>query len=131
MALEAIWKVVYVFLPILSAFLSFAFLRNDNQSNPLAPPPDSDFIKPERLVYMFVGTAVVHILVLLIIIVGIIVPYFGEENNTNDYNFRVDISIRILVFLSALVAMPVSFLTGVRVDPAPPTPPTIPTITGH
>jgi hypothetical protein len=104
-AIDAVWKVSYVLLPIVSAFGTYYFLPREGQDGP-------DMVDGPRCVAMFTITGVVNLIVLLAFLFGVLLPDFTAPNANYSYHDRVDTGIKVMLLLSSLVALPVGFLLG-------------------
>jgi len=110
-AADASWKVTYVLLPIVTAFGTYWF-GTQQAGQQGHPPDDQAVLDMPRTIALFSITAVVNMIVLLFVLFGIVFYDFNNPDSKASYSERVDMSIRILVLLASLVALPVGYLLG-------------------
>lgn len=109
-ASESSWKIIYVLLPILSAFASFWFLPH-LQATPQEQQQQRDEVVDSTRAYaIFAVTGAVHVIVFGYFAIGVLFVDFGYPDQLISYSDRVDTGMRILVFLSSFVVLPVGFV---------------------
>jgi hypothetical protein len=110
---ESCWKIIYVILPVLSAFASFWFLPKARPTNDV---PDLEPVEFTTLLAMFVVTGVFHALVLLYFLIAVLMPDFGfDDGDPKSYAGRVDFGVKLLVVFSAILVLPVGYVLGTPV----------------
>jgi hypothetical protein len=109
-ALEAVWKILYVLVPVLMAFISFWFIPRVGRKP--ADEPDLDLAQTWA---MFVATILVHVIVLAVFVFAVVMPDFGYPDQQKSYSDRVDGGMKILLLLSSLAVGPLGYVLGQQV----------------
>jgi hypothetical protein len=112
LAIDATWKVAYLIVPVLGAFAGFWF-------GPATPKEEEiEIVDPQRRRAMFVLTGVLHGVVYLIIVVGVLVVDFQDQEEPVSYPERVDLVIKFMLLIWSVSLLPVGWLlTGVKMPP--------------
>ena len=105
LAIDAVWKVAYLIVPVLGAFAGFWFGPHSQQ-----PAHEITVVDPNRRRVMFVLTALLHGFVYLIIIFGVLVVDFADQEAPVSYPHRVDTVIRFMLLIWSVSLLPVGWL---------------------
>jgi hypothetical protein len=104
LAMDATWKVAYLIVPVLGAFAGYWFGTGQKQTE------EVEVIDRQRRQIMFVLTGVLHGIVYLIIIVGVLLEDFKDQEFPASYPQRVDIVIKFMLLIWSVSLLPVGWL---------------------
>lgn len=113
---NAVWQIVYITLPVLSAFASFWFKPHSGTFEAEHDRVGAK-VRKDRVIAMFVLTAFVHGVVWLYWIINIALsdlPQFPADDQSS-FEEVVRGGMNLLVFLSSIAILPVGYLTQVDV----------------
>lgn len=119
LAKETMWKFVYVLFPVLGAFATFWFLPRLNTEN--LQELDARKLDASQVYAMFAITVGFHGLVTAYYWFTVLsLPYnrFAtfENPEVNSYTENVDDVVKLLVFVSTALLLPVGFVLGEKVS---------------
>jgi hypothetical protein len=104
LAIDATWKVAYLIVPVLGAFAGYWFGLGQQ------PTEADEVVDRQRRQIMFVLTGVLHGMVYLIIVFGILLEDFRDQEFPVPYPQRVDLVLKFMLLIWSVSLLPVGWL---------------------